>query len=131
MDYLEILKLMSSATIILSAAGYVIKKVIDYCVNKSIEDYKSKLAFNSKKREQAALVAELLSEWVKRPVDKSRLNRLTWEATLWLPEDEVQELHKLLSHHKKAPSTKQFLINVREVIQGDGTKLKASDVVNF
>ena len=127
----EILKLAGSATVILSVIGFALKKLIDSAVNKSLERFKTELAFESKKREQSALVAELLAQWINQPMDKTLVNKLAWEASLWLPENEADQLNKLLAHDPKGPKTKEMLISIRELIQGCKTSLKANELVHF
>lgn len=47
-----------------------------YKYDKSLENYKSQ----ELKRQKAALIAELISEWISSPEDRKKLNQLTLEA---------------------------------------------------
>ncbi len=127
----EVLKLAGSATVILSVIGFGLKKLLEITVNKSLEKIKAELAFETRKREQSALVAELLAQWINQPMNKNLVNKLAWEASLWLPENEADQLNKLLAHDPTGPNTKEMLISIRELIQGCETSLKAEDLVHF
>jgi hypothetical protein len=48
--------------------------------DRKLEDYRRQ----QNRRERAAAIAELFSEWAARGEEKT-LNRLAWEAALWLP----------------------------------------------
>ena len=78
--------------LIVLACGSTLVKLVSA---KVLKDYQASLNFSATKREKAALVAELLAEWVSFPEDKRKLNQLLWEATLWLPEKEAKELNDL------------------------------------
>ena len=64
-------------------------------------------------RMKAALISELLAEWVSKPEDMKRLRELTFEAFLWLPEDLAVELSKLLTDKQDSIGLRAFLIKVR------------------
>lgn len=98
--------------------------------DKKLEEIKTALSFSAKKREESAFVAELLAEWVSKPEDKRNLNKLLWEATLWLPDIETKEINNLLAHEGKI-TTKQMLIKIRKIIQGQETTVTADDLTSF
>jgi hypothetical protein len=52
--------------------------------------------FEQRRRERAAMIAELFSEWAAEQPDFKRLNRLSFEASLWLPAEIVPQLAKRL-----------------------------------
>ncbi|HGH3390519.1 TPA: hypothetical protein ACJIKU_005519 [Citrobacter freundii] len=64
-------------------------------------------------RMKAAIISELLAEWVSQPKDMKRLRELTFEAFLWLPEDLAVELSKLLTKKPDSIGLRPFLIRVR------------------
>lgn len=109
-----------------SKIQYLIKNEYD----QKIEQLKVDLNFSVKKREEAALVAELLAEWVSQPEDRKTLNKLLWEASLWLPDEEALALNKLLAREGDI-TTKQMIIRVRKIIQGGETKVTADDLTSF
>jgi hypothetical protein len=59
---------------------------------------KSKIEFEFRKREQAAIVASLFAEWIDEPENYKNLNKLAWEATLWLPDKLASEANIRLSN---------------------------------
>jgi hypothetical protein len=89
------------------------------------------LKFEIRQREKAAMIAELLSEWVANPCDKKRLNQLTWEATLWLPEGAARDLCRTLNHQGGAKSSKELLTEVRKILKGADDGLKAEEIIHF
>ncbi|HAS6934015.1 hypothetical protein [Vibrio parahaemolyticus] len=109
-----------------SRIRYSIKNEYD----QKIEQIKVDLNFSVKKREEAALVAELLAEWISCPEDRKTLNKLLWEASLWLPDEEALEINNLLAHEGDI-TTKQMIIRVRKIIQGGETKVTADDLTSF
>ncbi|MEW6992634.1 hypothetical protein AADZ91_18395 [Colwelliaceae bacterium 6441] len=127
----EWIKIGGGAALIIGVVGFAFTKLLDMAVHKSLEEFKNELAFDNKRKEQAALVAELIAEWVKEPMDKTLVNKLLWEATLWLPEPEVEKLHKVFVLAEDAPNTMQMLLDIRSVIQGTPTNLKAEKITYF
>lgn len=84
-----------------------------------------------KQREQAAVIAEILAEWSSGNYDPKRLNRLIWEASLWLPAETVAELTRLV---RKAPdfrAVKQLLVEVRGRIKGKPDTVGTSHIPHF
>jgi hypothetical protein len=101
---------------------------LKHTFDRKLEDLK----FEIRQREQAAMMAELLSEWVaNNPPDKKRLNRLTWEASLWLPEDVARDLCATLNHKPGAKSVKELLIEVRKILKGPKDGFTAASIIHF
>ena len=97
-----------------------------------MELLKSELAFEQKKREQAALVAEAIAEWIAHPTeveDIKHLQKLVWEATLWLPDDLAKNFNDMLAHKEK--TAKEMLVAVKSHIWQQPTTLKPDDIVHF
>jgi len=88
------------------------KKLLDY--QESIE-----------RRKKAAIIAELLSEWISYPTDRKRLNQLTFEAYLWLPKDIAGKLSKTFARATEAPDIREILSDVREHLLGEEEKIEA------
>lgn len=95
------------------------------------EILKKKIEFEFKKREQAAIVAELFAEWISKPEDKKKLNQLAWEATLWLPDPLAKEVNKRLANEKDAADIRQILINIKKHIHGKKADLDWTELVYF
>lgn len=95
------------------------------------EAIRSKTEFDLRKREQAAIIASLFAEWIDRPKEKKELNRLTWEATLWLPDELAKEVNKRLANDSEAKNIKDILVNVKRLIHGRKSSLNPADIVHF
>jgi len=89
------------------------------------------LKFEMRQREQAAMIAELFAEWQSKPVEKKRLNQLTWEATLWLPENVARDLCATLNLQPNAKTVKDLLIEVRKILKGKEDGLTPGSVIDF
>jgi hypothetical protein len=89
------------------------------------------IKFEFRKREQAAMVAALFAEWVERPTTLRELNRLTWEATLWLPDELAREVNNRLANAEGAKNIKEILVDIKGLIQGRKSSLNPSDIVHF
>ncbi|WP_072669381.1 hypothetical protein [Vibrio injensis] len=128
----EIIKTLGGASALIAIIVYCCKLVIDTSIKKSLEEFKSELAFEQKKREQAALVAEAIAEWVVHPTevdDIKQLQKLVWEATLWLPDDLAKNFNDMLAHKEK--TAKEMLVDVKSHIWQKPTTLKPDDIVHF
>lgn len=95
------------------------------------EILKKKIEFEFKKREQAALIASLFSEWIDKPENRKELNRLTWEANLWLPDNIANEVNKSLAHRPDAKDIREIIVSVKGLIQGKKSSLLPSSIVYF
>ncbi len=128
-------------TVIISVSSALIGGYVSYYFSQKTENYKFELL----KKEQAAKVAELFAFWLKCDDDVlkeftkkerrdhvEKLNRLTWELAIWIPdEDLVEDIMDRLSHSSKK-DIKEILLNIREQIQRKKSqKLKWEDLVYF
>jgi predicted transcriptional regulator len=95
--------------------------------DRDLEEFK----FEMRRREQAAMIAELLAEWDSKSNDRKRLNQLVLEANLWLPESIARELNRVLSYHSDAKSSKELVIDIRHLLQGEKDSLLANEIVYF
>lgn len=89
------------------------------------------IKFEFRKREQATMVASLFAEWIDNPKERKDLNRLAWEATLWLPDNLAKEVNKRLANAPDAKKTKEILVSIRELIQGHKSSLNPTEIVHF
>jgi hypothetical protein len=93
---------------------------------RSYDQLKIKYESDQRRRERAQLVAELFAEWKSTPVDgdpmhaeqRKRINQLSFEATLWLPEEIAIELSKVLQHDPTALNQLELLLRVRKLLSG-------------
>jgi hypothetical protein len=103
---------------------FIMKKWISARIEQSIRN-----SYEVKNR--AALVADLLSEWISHPQDRTRLNRLTFEAFLWLPQGIAEELSKRLANEIDAPDVRAIIIQVRRHLLGANDDLDPQKVNIF
>lgn len=95
--------------------------------DKNIEKYKNEL----ESRKKAELIAELLSEWLALPESQIKLNKLTFEAFLWLPDDIAKDLSDLLTHKDNAPEVRDVLLKIRKYLLNDKTNLESKEIIIF
>lgn len=114
--------------------GFISKKWIEARIQHSIKheyDLKiERLREAALTKAKAELVAELFAEWLSYPDDQRRLNQLTLEAFLWMPEDILHDLSNLLAKKPGAPSIRELVIRVRSHLLGAST-LPAHEVILF
>jgi hypothetical protein len=79
-------------------------------------------------------VAELFSKWIFVKDEKSNtreLNKLSFEMSLWLPDDMVIEINKRLKNLTDAKPAQDLLVECRKIIQQMDTKVKPGDITFF
>lgn len=130
--FFEFIKIFGGASALIAVVVYAVKLIVDISVRTSIEQLKADLSFEQKKREQAALVAEAIADWIAYPTeveDIKKLQKLVWEATLWLPDDLAKDFNDMLAHKEK--TAKEMLVAVKSHIWQQQTELKPDDIVHF
>ncbi len=95
--------------------------------DKNIEKYKNEF----EARKKAELIAELLSEWLAFPESQIKLNKLTFEAFLWLPDEIAKDLSDLLAHKKNAPEVRDILLKIRKYLLNNKTNLEPKEIIIF
>lgn len=138
---LEVLGAVFSSTIV---SVFVVGMLLNYWIKARLEqsirhEYDKKIEeirFEMKKREQSALVADLFSKWIHISDEGNHpqareLNRLSFEMSLWLPDDIAIEINKRLKNLQEAKPTMDLLIECRKIIQGSDTRLKPVDLTFF
>ncbi len=104
-----------------------IESSVQHKYDLKLEEYK----IEHEKRMKAQLIAELLSEWIAAPMDKKVMNKLTFEAFIWLPEDIATKLSATLSHKAGAPTAKDLIVEVRKLILGKDDSITANSIIHF
>src|SRR3989344_6548249 len=113
-------------TILLTISSGLIGGFISYYFAEKTENYKFELL----KREQAAKVAELFAFWLRCDDDVlkeftkkerrdhvEKLNRLTWELAIWIPDENlVRDIMYRLSHNSRK-DIKEIILSIRKQIQ--------------
>lgn len=106
--------------VIQGLAFFVLKSILENAIK-----------FEYRKKEQSALVASLFAEWISEPQNNKELNRLTWEATLWLPDKLASEVNQRLKNAEDAKDLREILVEVKTLIQGRSSKLDPQKIVFF
>jgi len=144
MAYNDIFQLLgvifSSTAVSISLVTVLLKYWIKARLDQSIRhEYDKKLEefkFEMRKREQSAVIANLFSKWliIKQKSEEDRfreLNRLSFEMSLWLPDEIAVEINKKLKNLGGAKSIEELLVDCRQIIQGEKTKLRPEDITFF
>lgn len=84
-------------------------------------------------RLKGEVVAELLAEWIRKDgnLDYHQLNKLCFQAFIWLPKELAEELSDSLSHAEGSKDIRILIKNIRTYLQGKDDGLKAKDVIVF
>lgn len=129
---------LAASGLLLVALAWLLNKWLSKRIETSIQAEYDKKKFlwevDQRRREKAQLVAELLAEAGAHATnpqlsrdERRRLNKLSYEASLWLPEDIARELSKVLQHDPEAMNPHDLLLRVREELSGKHS-LNADDV---
>jgi hypothetical protein len=95
---------------------------------KQMEDYRTELSTRAK----AEIISSVFALWKQAPSPELKeLNRLAWEATLWLPDDIALEVNKRLQNRPDAKDIKQILVDVKSLIHGQKSKLDPMDITHY
>jgi len=129
--FVNVLTTSGILTLIYFLVKEKIKAHITYSIkleyDRLLEDYKNSLV----QKQKAALVGELVAEWISFPEDRKRLNQLTLEAFMWLPKETANKLSALLSHSQYAPNVKDIVEDVREIILGENERIEPGSIIIF
>lgn len=118
--------------------GFLGRTWIEARLKASIEhEYKKQFELFQRELDQkqkVELVAELLAEWIKIPYgevipreQRSLLNKLSFQASLWLPSELAIELGKRLQNKQDAKSPFELILIARRLLIGD-TSITVEDV---
>ncbi|OCH43732.1 hypothetical protein A6E02_11555 [Aliivibrio fischeri] len=79
------------------------------------------------------VVAELLAEWIRKNgnLNYHQLNKLTFQAFLWLPKELAEDLSNCLAHKPGSKDVRKILIDIRSHLHGFNDGLQAKDVIIF
>ena len=83
------------------------------------------------KRTRATLIAELLAEWISWPKNLKKLNKLTFEAFLWLPADIAKKLSLRLNNNPKSPDIREIIFDVRKLLLETEDALLPKEIIVF
>lgn len=133
--YIEILISVASGTsgawigwkILENSITAKIAAKIKHSYDLKLENYRSELLIKQK----AALIAELISEWASNPEDKKQLNKLSFEAFIWLPKDIAAKLTLRLTNDPNSPNAKDIIADVRTLLLGKNESISGESIVHF
>jgi len=120
MTYLQLQDILGALVVLQALGFFVLKSVLQ-----------STIKFEFKKREQAAMVASLFAEWLDTSKYSNDLNRLAWEATLWLPDNIALEVNRRLANRPDAKNIKEILVDVKGLIHGRKSTLNPMEIVHY
>jgi hypothetical protein len=93
------------------------------------------LEFESQKeiRLKGEIVSELLAEWIRKEgeLDYNLLNKLSFQAYIWLPKELAEDLSNSLTHKKGAKDVRLLLKEIRTYLQGNDDGLESKHVIVF
>lgn len=122
--------ILFTAALKLGLATYLSKSIefkLELQKDKDLVDYQLQKA----NKVRAELVSELLLEFYKKTPDTDKLNKLAFEAALWLPKEIVEDLTKLLARHNPAPDIKDILVKTRKFLLGEDEIIDKNSIVHF
>jgi len=70
-------------------------------------------------RLRSEIVAELMALWIANPPDQYELNRLTFQAFLWLPKELAEKLSKILAHTEGKDSLRTLIKDIRTYLNNN------------
>ena len=120
--------------IVLFVVRIYLKASIEQSVKLIYDKKLEEIKFEIKKREQSALVANMFSKWIflKDDSDKNReLNQLSFEMSLWLPDNIAIEVNKRLKNKKDSKTVMELIIECRKLLNDGETELKPEEITFF
>lgn len=141
MTDMQFLGISGISMFFVTICGFILKTIlvnrIEHEYNKRLDEFKAEI----KRRESAEMVADLFSKWLWPITQKSQtlstselreLNRLSFMAVLWLPDDVSIKIGELLCGKRPVGDFKNVLIECRKLIRHDHkTELKDGDITVF
>jgi hypothetical protein len=131
---IEFLRSAAGASVAILVIGFLSKSWFVARIGESIRhEYEQKLERireDARIREKSQLIAELFAEWIRFPEDQTRLNQLTLEAFLWLPDDIAEDLSGLLSHKRPELEIRELVARVRLHLLGS-TSITHREIIIF
>ena len=110
-----------------------IEKRIQFSIQHEYEKKLSKFKNDLEVRLRAELVADLMAEWIKdeKDLDYHLLNKLSFQAFLWLPQKLACDLSNTLAHKPGSDDLRSIMQKVRKHLLGESDNLEASQGIVF
>jgi dihydroneopterin aldolase len=118
------------SVIVFISRNWILNKIqysVKFQYDKRIEELKDEYS----KRSRAALIADLLSEWLSYPEKQKTLNKLTFEAFLWLPEEIAKKISLRLSNNQNSPEIQEIIVDVRRFLLQTKDSVEPKDIIIF
>lgn len=148
MNWSNILLTSGLTTLLMGALGFLLKEWVSTRLRESIgaeykkalELFKQQIAWEEKRKQQAAEIADLFSLWLQHNYDKSRdvdlirydLQKKYWELVFWLDAPILQAVHQAFaSASNPGISHKQALIAVRQIYLGKDDPILPNDLFHW
>ena len=103
-----------------------LKESIKHEYDQKLEEFKQKLEASRLEKQKIELVSELIAVWMAYPQGevftkehRTRLNQLSFQASLWLPGALAIELSKRLQNKPDAKSSWELILFARNLLTGD------------
>lgn len=103
-----------------------LKESVKHEYDQKLTIFKQELEERHLQRQKVELVSELIAEWMAYPPGevftkehRTRLNRLSFQATLWLPRELAIELGRRLQNTPDAKSAWELILFARDFLTGD------------
>ncbi|MBN2869930.1 MAG: hypothetical protein JXK04_03140 [Campylobacterales bacterium] len=141
MEYTQasVIAIISSVSTIsiLGVVGYLLRSWIIERLKASIKhEYDLKMLEVERQREirlKGEIVSDLLAQWIRKngQLDYHELNRLSFQAFIWLPKTLAEKLSSSLSHQPGAQDLRDLIKEIRTYLQENDDGFKAKDVIVF
>ena len=148
MNLLPIFTTSGMTAILLFALAYLsrewiktrLQESIAHEYKKALEEHKESIQWESRRREQATQIAELISLWVVGSYDKTRdknmdryqIQKKYWELALWLEPSVLRALNKAFTGDPLATLRyREALITVRKAIVGGTDDIRPEELVHW
>lgn len=122
---------------ILAIIGYIFREWFKTRLKASIKhEYDLKILEVQRQKEirlKGEIVSELLAQWIRKngKIDYHELNKLSFQAFIWLPKEIAEELSISLEKKPGAQDLRVLIKNIRTYLQGTDDGFKSKDVIVF
>lgn len=120
---------IAAAIVIFLAKSWIetrLKESIKHEYDQKLARFRQELEEKQLEKQKIELVSELIAEWMANPPGeifskeyRTRLNRLSFQASLWLPADLAIELSKRLQNKPDAKTSWELVLFARSLLTGD------------
>ena len=122
---------------ILGFVGYIFRSWIIVRLKASIKhEYDLEILEVQRQKDirlKSEIVSELLAQWIRKngKIDYHELNKLSFQAFMWLPKDIADELSNSLIQKPNSQDLRVLIKNIRTYLQGTDDGFKSKDVIVF